>query len=177
MRYPIRQRVWRYPLHSTVILTPAKRRPWSHTRTATRSRQHTTDNETRTATTMNRVYWDTTSTSAPWRPPSPARRSALASELQRVLALPGRASRAPDGHVELVSLAEAARLASGGRQAAQLAMLRDAATQPLRVGVATDRVVRRVDEHDLEVLVGRVLRHPVAAEHTQPAALTARSLL
>ena len=48
---------------------------------------------------------------------------------------------------------------------------------PVDTGVAADGLVLRVDQDDLEVLVGRVLVDPVRVEDTQIGAATSNTLL
>lgn len=76
------------------------------------------------------------------------------------MALPGL-SPAGGGVVVGVALAETARLFTGGSEAAGLAVLVDRVDDPVDAGIAADSLVLRVDEDDLEVLVGGVLVDPV----------------
>uniref|UniRef100_A0A8D3BEK9 Uncharacterized protein n=1 Tax=Scophthalmus maximus TaxID=52904 RepID=A0A8D3BEK9_SCOMX len=98
-------------------------------------------------------------------------------QLQGVASLPGGAAGASDGQVELVALAQAATLLSCRCQATHLSVLVHSLCDPLGVWVASDGLVEGVDQNHLEELVGRVLAHPVGAEHSQGSAVTASTLL
>lgn len=76
-----------------------------------------------------------------------------------------------------VALVEAARLPSGGREAAGLAVLVHGVDDPADARVAADRLVLGIDEDDLVVLVGRVLVDPVRVEDAQVGAAAADTLL
>lgn len=98
-------------------------------------------------------------------------------QLQGVAPLPGSATGASDGQVELVALAQAAALLSCRRQAAHLSVLVHRLCDPLGVWVAPDGFVERVDQNHLEELVGGVFAHPVGVEDSQGPAVTASTLL
>ena len=80
--------------------------------------------------------------------------------------------------VEAVSLrGERPVLLAGGGEPAELAVLHGALADPVDVRVVADRVVERVDQDDLVVLVSRVLVDEVRVEDTEVRAPSARSLL
>ena len=56
-------------------------------------------------------------------------------------------------------------------------MLVDWVDNPVDAGIAADSLVLRVNENDLEVLVGRVLVDPVRIQDTQIGAATTDTLL
>lgn len=60
---------------------------------------------------------------------------------------------------------------------AQLSVLLDRVGDPVDLGVPPDGLVVRVDEDDLEVLVGRVLADPVRAEDAETLDTTAHTFL
>jgi hypothetical protein len=97
-------------------------------------------------------------------------------EVEGVVALPGLPPSGC-GLVVGVTLAEAARLLAGGGEAAGLTVLVDGVDDPVDARVAANSLVLRVDENDLEVLVGGVLVDPVRIEHTQVGAAAAHTLL
>lgn len=101
----------------------------------------------------------------------------VAVQLQGVAPLPGGATGASDGQVELVALAQAAALLSCRCQATHLSVLVHSLCDPLGVWVASHGLVEGVDQNDLKELVGGVLAHPVGVQHAQGAAVTASTLL
>ncbi len=82
-------------------------------------------------------------------------------QLQGVASLPGCMSRAADGEVELVALAQTTALLASGREPTHLPVLVHSLGDPLRVGVASDGFVEGVDEDHFEELVCGVFSHPV----------------
>lgn len=74
--------------------------------------------------------------------------------------LPGL-SAASSGLVESVTLSETTGLLSGGGQSTRFSVLVDWVDDPVDTGIAADGLVLRVNEDDLEVLVGGVLVDPV----------------
>lgn len=60
-----------------------------------------------------------------------------------------------------MALVETAGLLARGSEATRLAMLVHWVYDPVDASIAADRLVLRVDENYLEVLVGRVLVDPV----------------
>ena len=56
-------------------------------------------------------------------------------------------------------------------------MLVDWVDNPVDAGIAADSLVLRVNENDLEVLIGRVLVDPVRIQDTQIGAATTDTLL
>lgn len=103
--------------------------------------------------------------------------SAVAVQLQSVASPPGRTARTTDGVVELVALAQTTALLAGRREATHFPVLVHGLCDPLRVGVASDGLVEDVDQDHLEEFVRGVFPHPVGAEHAEPAAVTAGTLL
>lgn len=65
------------------------------------------------------------------------------------------------------SLSESAGVATSGSKTTGLAVLVDGGDDPVDAGVVADSVVLRINQDDLEVLVGRVLSHPVGVENTE----------
>ena len=94
-----------------------------------------------------------------------------------MVAAPGGVPRAADGLLETAALAEAARALRGGREAAHLAVLLLVRADPAQLRVAADGAVERIHHDHLEELVGRILAHPVRAEHAQRAARAPHSRL
>ena len=81
------------------------------------------------------------------------------------------------GVVELVSATDTSVLLAGRGQATQLAVLVDRVADPVDACVTADCLVLRIDENDLEVLVGGVCVDPVRVEDAQVGAATTDSLL
>jgi hypothetical protein len=79
--------------------------------------------------------------------------------------------------VVAVTLAETTVLLAGGGEATGLATLVDGVADPVDAGIATDGLVRRVDEDDLEVLVHTVLVDPVRVEDAESTAAAGNTLL
>ena len=92
------------------------------------------------------------------------------------MSLPGL-SAASGCLVETVTLAQTSGLLAGGSETSGFAVLVDRVDDPVDTGIATDSLVLRVDEDDLEVLVGRILVDPVGVENTQVGATTTDTLL
>jgi len=67
-----------------------------------------------------------------------------------------------------VTLAEATRRLAGRGEAAELAVLVDGLGDPVDAGIATDGLVRGVDQDDLEELVGRVLNNNNSNKYIGP---------
>lgn len=78
---------------------------------------------------------------------------------------------------EKSTLSKSSRFASSGGEAAELAVLLLGLGDPLSVRVATDGLVRRVDEDHFEELVRRVLTDPVRVQHAQTSATATNTLL
>lgn len=91
------------------------------------------------------------------------------------MALPGLSSSG-GGLVVTVTLAKSTGLLASGSETARLAVLVDWGDDPVDAGIAADGLVLRVDEDDLEVLVGRVLVDPVGVEDAQVGAAAADTL-
>lgn len=95
-----------------------------------------------------------------------------------VATLPGSSMRATNGVVRAMTLdSQSTVLLARGGQAAALAVLVNGIANPVDAGIVTDGHVVRVDEDDLEVLVGSVLVDPVRVEDAQVGADTAGALL
>jgi len=92
------------------------------------------------------------------------------------VSLPGL-SASSSSLVETVTLAQTSGLLSGGGKASGFAVLVHWVDDPVDAGIAADGLVLRVDEEDLEVLVGRVLVDPVGVENSQVGATTTDTLL
>lgn len=90
--------------------------------------------------------------------------------------LPGL-SAASGGVVESVTLSETTGLLSGGGQSTRFAVLVDWVYDPVDAGIAADGLVLRVNEDDLEVLVGGVLVDPVGVQDSQVGATATDTLL
>lgn len=90
--------------------------------------------------------------------------------------LPHRPNTRPLLHDAMPLVVEPTRLASRRRQPTLLAMLHRRARQPVDLRVVADRVVVRIDQNHLEVLVRRVLVDPVRVQHAQVAAPGADAL-
>jgi len=100
----------------------------------------------------------------------------VAPERQGVLSLPGLSATGL-GVVVSVTLGNTTVVLASGGQTAEFAVLVDWVGDPVDAGIATDGLVLRVDEDDLEVLVGRVLVDPVGVEDTQVGATATDTLL
>ena len=99
-------------------------------------------------------------------------------EFEVVPPQPSSPVRTTDNAVGAVTLlAEAARLAPGGSEAAHLAVLVDWVADPVDAGVPADLGVAGVNEDDLVVLHSGVLVDPVRVEHTKIGELAADLLL
>lgn len=103
-------------------------------------------------------------------------RLSVALEVESVVALPGLAATG-GGVVEAVTLSETTGLLAGGGEATRLAVLVDGGDDPVDAGIAADGLVLRVDEDDLEVLVGGVLVDPVRVQDAQVSTAAADTLL
>lgn len=103
--------------------------------------------------------------------------STVTAQLQGVASLPGGATRATDGEVELVALAQPSALLACRCETAHFPVLVHSLGDPLSVRVASDGFVEGVDEDHLKKLVCGVFTHPVGVEHPQASAVTASTLL
>ena len=56
-------------------------------------------------------------------------------------------------------------------------MLLDSGAHPVDLGVPGDGLVVGIDHDHLEVLVGRILTHPIRVQHTETLESTADTLL
>jgi len=52
-------------------------------------------------------------------------------------------------------------------QSSEFAMLHDRLGDPVDLGISADRLVERINEDHLEVLVGGILTNPVGAQHPE----------
>ena len=76
-----------------------------------------------------------------------------------------------------VTLAQTARLLASSSETPGFAMLMNGVDDPADARITTDGLVLRVDEDNLEILVGGVLVDPVRVENTQVGAATSDTLL
>mgnify|MGYP004700982797 FL=1 len=81
------------------------------------------------------------------------------------------------GIVELVALVDTSGLLASSSEGAALAVLVDGVDNPVDAGISADSVVLRVNEDNLEVLVGRVLVNPVRVKNSEVTTTTASLLL
>lgn len=102
---------------------------------------------------------------------------AITTQRQGVATQPRGVATTSNRLVEAVSLANTAVLCAGGSESTHLAVLVHGADDPVDAGVATDGLVRGVDQDDLKELVGGVLVDPVRVEHSQIGASLADTLL
>ena len=102
----------------------------------------------------------------------------VSAERERVETLPVRSPRATNALVGTVSLLHhATSMATSRGQSAALTVLHHRVHNPVDRRIVADRVVARVHQNHLVVLVRRVLVHPVAVQHTQVLAHTAHTAL
>ena len=92
------------------------------------------------------------------------------------MSLPGL-SATGSGLVVSVTLAQSTRLLSGGGETTGFTVLVNWVDDPVDTGITTDGLVLRVNEDDLEVLVGRVLVDPVGVQDAQVGASATNTLL
>ena len=85
----------------------------------------------------------------------------VSPELLRVSVLPVGSARGSLLHGLVSSLVHASGLLAGGGEAAKLSVVVLRADDPVDAWVASDSLVRRIDEDDLEELEAGVLAHPV----------------
>lgn len=102
---------------------------------------------------------------------------AVAVQLQGVAPSPGSATRATNGVMEFVALAQTAALPPGWRQPTHLSVLVDGPGDPLRVGVAADGLVEGIDQDHLEKLVSGIFTHPIGVQDSQSPTVPASTLL
>lgn len=88
-------------------------------------------------------------------------RLAITVQLQGVASLPGCTSRAADGEVELVALAQTTALLASRCEPTHFPVLVHSLGDPLRVGVASDGFVEGVNEDHFKELVCGIFTHPV----------------
>lgn len=86
---------------------------------------------------------------------------AVTVQLQSVASLPGCTSRAADGKVELVALAQTTALLASRCEPTHFPVLVHSLGDPLRVGVASDGFVEGVNEDHFKELVCGIFTHPV----------------
>lgn len=79
--------------------------------------------------------------------------------------------------VESVTLSETAGLLASSCEATRFAVLVNRLDNPIDAGITANGLVLRVNEDDLEVLVGRILVDPVGVEDSQVGATTSDTLL
>jgi len=92
------------------------------------------------------------------------------------VSLPGLSS-ASSCLVVSVTLAQTTRLLASSSETPGFAMLMNGVDDPADARITADGLVLRIDEDNLEVLVGRVLVDPVRVENTQVGAATSDTLL
>ena len=92
------------------------------------------------------------------------------------MSLPGLSS-ASSCLVVSVTLAQTTRLLASSSETPGFAMLMNGVDDPADARITTDGLVLRVDEDNLEILVGGVLVDPVRVENTQVGAATSDTLL
>lgn len=102
---------------------------------------------------------------------------AVTVQLQGVASLPGSMSRAADGKVELVTLAQTTALLARRCEATHFPVLVHSLGNPLSVGVASDGFVEGVNEDDFKELVCGIFTHPVGIQNPQTSTVTASTLL
>jgi len=106
----------------------------------------------------------------------PLRHLSVSLEVESVVSLPGLSS-ASSCLVISVTFAQTTRLLASCGETSRFAVLVDGVDDPANARIAADGLVLRVDENDLEVLVGGVLVNPVRVENTQVGATTSDTLL
>ena len=75
-----------------------------------------------------------------------------------------------------MTLADSTVLLASGGKATGFTVLVDRCTDPVHSSVTTDGLVGRINQNDLKVLVGSVLRDPVRVEDSQVGAFASDSL-
>ena len=101
----------------------------------------------------------------------------VSPQLERVSVLPGCVGRpALDVVGSVTLLSKTSALSARRRQTSHLSVLVHGVADPVDLGVVSDRVVRRVHENHIVVLVGTVLVHPVRVQHSQVRASLADSV-
>lgn len=98
----------------------------------------------------------------------------VSPQLEGVVLLPGLVL-AGLGVVVQVTSVDTSRLLAGSGKTSGFSSLVDSVDDPVDLGVSSDGLVRRVDEDDFEVLVGRVLVNPVRVQDSQVGASSANS--
>jgi hypothetical protein len=96
-------------------------------------------------------------------------------EVEGVVSLPGL-SAASSCLVVAVTLAQTTRLLASSSETTGFTVLVDWVDDPVDARIAADSLVLRVDEDDLEVLVGGVLVDPVRVKNSQIGATTSDTL-
>lgn len=100
----------------------------------------------------------------------------VSPERQCVLPLPGL-SPSSLGVVVSVTLVETTGLLASGSETTHFAVLVDGGNNPVDAGILADGLVLRVDEDNLEVLVGGVLVDPVGVEDAEVGTAATDTLL
>ena len=101
----------------------------------------------------------------------------LPAQAESVLPDPSGAPGASNGLVGAHTLANSSGLLAGGSEAAQLTVLVDSVHDPVDLWISPDGRMGHVHHDHLEVLVGRVLAHPVGVEDSQSLESAANTLL
>ena len=92
------------------------------------------------------------------------------------MSLPGLSS-ASSCLVVSMTLAQTTRLLASSGETPGFAMLVDGIDDPVDARITANSLVLRINENDLEVLVGRVLVDPVGVQDSQVGATTSDTLL
>ena len=95
-------------------------------------------------------------------------RLSVSAEREGVAALPAGSPGSTNALVGTVALlGHTTGMTTNRGQTTALAVLHHGVHNPVDGRVVADGVVSRIDQNDLEVLVGGILIHPVAVQHTQ----------
>jgi hypothetical protein len=105
----------------------------------------------------------------------PLRHLSVSLEVEGVVSLPGLPTTS-SSLVVTVTLAQSTRLFASSGKTAGFTVLVNGIDDPVDTGIAADGLVLRINEDDLEVLVGRVLIDPVGVQDTQIGAATSDTL-
>ena len=106
----------------------------------------------------------------------PLRHLSVSLKVEGVVSLPCL-SPTSSGFVVSVTLAQATRLLSCSGETARFTVLVDRINDPVDARIASNSLVLRINENNLEVLVSRVLIDPVRVQDTQVGATASNTLL
>lgn len=87
-------------------------------------------------------------------------------KLQSIMSSPCSTTRSTDCVMELVALAKATTLPASGGQPTHLSVFVNWFGDPLRIWIAPDSFVERINQNDLKELVCGILTHPVRIQHS-----------